>query len=109
MSDKPDKPNVPAPKKDEKKADRKPWMRRGGHYAQQQQQQKKKDPTEIPILRYGPNNNFSKFKEALSYQALKQFGDLGRLIELGEYYEPDPPDLDDYDFTARGDPSSQNN
>jgi hypothetical protein len=100
MSDKPEKANVPALKKDEKKADRKPWMRHGGRYAQQQQQQKKKDPTEIPILQYGPNNNFSKFKEALSYQALKQFGDLGRLIELGEYYEPEPPDPDDYDFTA---------
>jgi hypothetical protein len=104
MSDKPEKANVPAPKKDEKKADRKPWMRRGGRPAQQQQQQKKKAPTEIPILWYGLNNNFSKFKEALSYQALKQFGDLGRLIELGQYYEPEPPDLDDYDFTARGDP-----
>jgi hypothetical protein len=108
MSDKPEKANVPAPKKDEKKADRKPWMRRGGRYAQQQQQTKKKDPTEIPILRYGPNDNFSKFKEALSYQALKQFGDLGRLIELGEYYEPDPPDPDDYDFTARGGPFGLN-
>ncbi len=109
MSDKPpEKANVPAPKKEEKKAERKTWMRRGGRYAQQQQQPKKKDPTEIPILRYGPNNNFSKFKEALSYQALKQFGDLGRLIELGEYYEPDPPDPDDYDFTARGDPFGLN-
>jgi hypothetical protein len=42
MSDKQDKANVPTPKKDEKKADRKPWMRRGSRYAQQQQQTTKK-------------------------------------------------------------------
>ncbi len=83
MSDKPEKANAPLPKKEDKKGERKPWMRHGGRYAQQQQQTKKKDPTEIPILWYGPNNNFSKFKEALFYQALKQFGDLSRLIELG--------------------------
>ncbi len=106
MSDKSEKPNQPAQKRDEKRGERKPWMRRGGR--QVQQEQKKKDPTEIPILRYGPNNNFSKFKEALSYQALKQFGDLGRLIELGEYYDPEPPDPDDYDFTLQGDPMWMN-
>jgi hypothetical protein len=108
MSDKTKKPNVPVPKKEEKKVEQKPWMRRGGCYAQQQQQQKKRDRTEIPILCYGPNNNFAKFKEALSYQALKQFGDLGRLIELGHYYEPEPPDLDDYNFTPQGDPLGMN-
>ncbi len=35
---------------------------------------------------------------------MKQFGDLGHLIELGAYYEPMPPDPDDYDFALQGDP-----
>jgi len=35
-----------------------------------QQQQKKKDPKEIPILQFGPNNNFAKFKEALANKTL---------------------------------------
>jgi hypothetical protein len=88
------------PKQEEKHNVKKPWFERGAKMQGRGiQQQKKKDPTEIPILRYGLNNNFSKFKETLSYQAMKQFGDLGRLIELGTYYEPIPPDLDDYDFT----------
>ncbi len=65
MSDKQDKLNQPVQKKEEKRGERKP------------QQQKKSEPTEIPVLRYRPNNNFAKFKEAFSYQALKQFGDLG--------------------------------
>ncbi len=93
MSDKPEKANQPMQKREEKWGEWKPWMRCGGR--QMQQEQKKKDPTEIPILCYGPNNNFSKFKEALSYEALRQFGDLGRLIELGEYYDPEPPDPDE--------------
>jgi hypothetical protein len=52
----------------------------------------------IPILRFGPNNNFAKFKEALANKALHEYGDLGRLIELGEYYVPEPPDVTDYDL-----------
>ena len=28
--------------------------------------EKKKDPNAIPILKYGPSNNFMRFKEALS-------------------------------------------
>jgi hypothetical protein len=35
---------------------------------------------------------------------MKQFGDIGHLIELGAYYEPMPPDPDDYDFAPQGDP-----
>ena len=50
----------------------KPWLRQG----EQRQPPKKKDPTEIPILKYGPNNNFMRFKEAMSFAALKEFGDL---------------------------------
>ncbi len=49
---------------------------------------KKKDAEAIPILKYGPSNNFAKFIEAISKAALKQYGDLGRLIRQGSYYIP---------------------
>ena len=32
------------------------------------------------------SNNFFKFEEALAGKALNEYGDLGRLIESGEYY-----------------------
>jgi hypothetical protein len=59
---------------------------------------KKKDPEEVPILTFGPNNNFAKFKEALASKALREYGDLGRLIDSGQYYASDPPEPDDYDL-----------
>jgi len=62
------------------------------------QQEKKKDPEEIPILKFGPNNNFARFKEALANKALREYGDLGRLIESGEYFVPKPPDVTEYDL-----------
>jgi hypothetical protein len=39
--------------------------------------EKRKDPEANPVLKYGPTNNFMKFKEAL----LKSlFGNIGKLI-----------------------------
>ena len=38
---------------------------------QPQQEQKKRDPEDIPVLKFGPNNNFMKVKEAISKAALK--------------------------------------
>jgi hypothetical protein len=54
---------------------RQPWLirRKQG----KTQQQKKKDPEEIPILRFGPNNNFAKFMEVLANKVLREYGDLG--------------------------------
>ena len=46
---------------------------------------KKKDAEAIPILKYGPSNNFAKFKEAMSKAALKQYGNLGKLPHQGSY------------------------
>ncbi len=48
----------------------------------------------IPILKYGKGNNFYMFKTAVSTQATKEFGNLGKLINLEEYYVHvfDPPD-----------------
>jgi hypothetical protein len=51
---------------------KKQWQKRS-----QVQTQKKKDPEEIPILKYGPNKNFSKFKEAISRTALKDYERTG--------------------------------
>lgn len=46
-----------------------------------------KDPEEIPILKYNPANNFSKFKDARSKAVLKNYVELGKLINLGAYFE----------------------
>jgi hypothetical protein len=59
-------------------------------------EEKKKDPGAIPILRYGPSNNFMRFKEALSKKALLEFGNLEKLINQGFIVMPDLPDRDTY-------------
>jgi hypothetical protein len=64
---------------------------------------KAEDKTDgIPTLRYGKGNKFYKFKAAVSTQAIKEFGNLGKLINLERYYVPvfDPPDLADQGLTA---------
>jgi hypothetical protein len=43
----------------------------------QRQGAKKKDPDAVPILQYGPSQNFIKFKEALLKKALQEYGKLG--------------------------------
>ena len=64
-----------------------------------QNQAKKKDPEEIPVLKYGPANNFTKFKEALLKKALlKKYKNIGKLIKLGKYYEPEDSDATDDDI-----------
>jgi len=63
----------------------------GNHISAPNTKKKEKDPEEIPILKYGPANNFTKFKEAISKTALKDYGQLGKLIKLGKYYEPKEP------------------
>ena len=66
-------------------------QKHGQRHFQRGQEQKKKDPQEIPIMRYGPANNFAKFREALSKTAMKEHGNLGKLIKLGTYFEPKCP------------------
>ena len=46
------------------------WQHRG------QNDGKKKDPEAIPVLKYGPSNNFTLFKKALANAALKEYGSL---------------------------------
>jgi hypothetical protein len=87
MSEKNNQPQQTPPAEKEKRHQCKPWHRKGQHSGV-----KKKDPKAIPILKYGPGNNFAKFKEAISKVALKEYGDLGKLIQQGTYYIP--PALD---------------
>jgi hypothetical protein len=61
MSEKNNQPQQPPQGEKEKRHQRKPWHRKGQH-----SEGKKKDPEAIPILKYGPGNNFAKFKEAIS-------------------------------------------
>jgi hypothetical protein len=41
----------------------------------------------IPILKFGKNNNFYKFRAALSNEATERYGNLGKLIDLEKYYD----------------------
>jgi hypothetical protein len=76
-----------------KKGQYQKWHRPG------QSEGKKKDPEAIPVLKYGPSNNYTTFKEALANVALKEYGARGKLIKQGEEYrEPKEPDVDEYDL-----------
>jgi hypothetical protein len=95
MSDKKQSGKPPENKSEQRN---KPWLRKPGRGGGQgKEQTKKKDPEEVPILTFGPNNNFAKFKEALASKALREYGDLGRLINSGTYYAAEPPEQEDYD------------
>lgn len=79
--------------------------RRGGSSNRQQGSKNysphyKRNPEEIPVLRYGAANNFHKFKEALSKAALREYGLVGKLIDLEKRYEPDVPTRATYQLTA---------
>ena len=56
------------------------------------------DRNKVPTLKYGTDNNFPLFKRNASMAAMEKYGDLGRLIELGEYYEPDEVEIEDYEL-----------
>jgi hypothetical protein len=57
----------------------------------------------VPMLKYGPYNNFIVFKERLKTACMEKYGDLARLIELEMYWEPDPIDKDQDYPTASSD------
>lgn len=59
-------------------------------------EEKKKDLDAMPILKFGPSNNFMRFKEALSKKALLEFGNLEKLINQGFIIMPDLPDRETY-------------
>jgi hypothetical protein len=74
----------------------KPQGRRNNRRNYQHDHEKKKDPESIPVLRYGPSNNFMKFTEALLNKALLDYGNLGKLIKQGYIVLPDQPDRETY-------------
>jgi hypothetical protein len=49
----------------------------------------------VPMLKCGKGNNFFAFQQALYRRALRDYGDLAKLITLNKYYEPtlDLPDF----------------
>ncbi len=79
----------------------KPWVR-GNRQGKNFTPQPKKSPGEIPLLRFG-NNNFYIFKEAMSKAALKDYGHLGKLIELEKYYDVPIPKRADYNYLPDAD------
>jgi hypothetical protein len=55
---------------------------------------------EIGVLNYGEKNNLQDFKRKLGIYALRQYKDLGHMIELEDYYVPPliaDPDMDAFD------------
>jgi hypothetical protein len=76
----------------ERKPEGKGKGRQQGKFRRQGFEQKKKDPDAVPILKYGPGNNFMRFKEALSKKVLEEYGALGKLIKQRKIEEPDEPD-----------------
>ena len=96
MSDKEDYPKEEPSTGEQPKThhQRKPWQKRNLVYPHQQ----KKDPEEIPVLQYGLNGNFHIYKEAMACTAMKLYGNLGKLIKLGKYYELVEPDAKAYNL-----------
>jgi hypothetical protein len=54
----------------------------------------------IPTLKYGRSNNFFVFQQALYNQALKDYGDLAKLIKLNKYCEITLEMLTEAELTA---------
>ena len=52
----------------------------------------------VPVLTYGPNNNYIEFRKRMAIAASKMYGDLGRIIEDEKYYSPDPLDNTQYNM-----------
>jgi hypothetical protein len=61
-------------------------------------------PGGLPKLKYGKGNNYFKFKQALAEMAIKEYGNLGKLIDLEKY---NIPNLELPDYAAMGIDSSQ--
>ncbi len=96
------KNNQPKPQGEQAQQKRQSCCQRNG---QHNYEPKKKDCEAIPILKYGPSNIFAKFKEAISKAALKQYGDLGKLIRQGSCFIPPEPNRAMYGpFNSANDP-----
>jgi hypothetical protein len=58
----------------------------------------------IPMLKNGKGNNFFQFQQALYKRALKDYGDLAKLLTLNKYYVPE---IQLPDFTSAGASTSE--
>jgi len=59
----------------------------------------------VPILKYGPSNNWVDFKKKMAIACCEHYGDLGKIIEDEYYYIPPNLDQDDYGlFDPTSDP-----
>lgn len=56
-----------------------------------------KETSGLTILRYGKGNNIYQFKQTLFKVSLREFGNLGKLIQRSTYFQPEyvPPSLPD--------------
>jgi len=60
---------------------------------------------ELPILSTDDTTNFSEFQKSLANYGLREYGNLGHLIESNEYWEPPPIDIPNNDiFSLEEDP-----
>jgi hypothetical protein len=89
-------------KTEDKRSDGKGRGRQNRRYPPMQEP-KKKDPDGVPILKYGPNNNFMRFQEALSKKALEEYGMLGKLILKGIIEDPVESDKAGFDLKDKYD------
>ena len=55
----------------------------------------KDEKRRVPMLKYG-QGNFHVFMEELSTECLTKYGNVGKLIELGKYYEAVQPTRVDF-------------
>jgi hypothetical protein len=69
-----------------------------GHRFQGKRQEGEKKQY-IPILKYGKGNNYYQFQQALYKKALKDYGDLAKLIIQNKYYVPE---FSQPDYTSTG-------
>ena len=56
----------------------------------------------VPMLRYGAKCNLPIFKQKLVAEAMVRYGDLAKMLETDQYYEPPRPDT--RDVNPRTDP-----
>ena len=87
----------------------KPYHRKDEPKAERPKQAEQKGlVAELPVLRFKSNmndNNFVEFKEALSAYALREYGDLGRVVEDLQYFEiPEIPVPNDDSLAPQNDP-----
>ena len=67
-----------------------------GHQRQDNPSIPKSSKEAVPMLRYGPSNNWIEFRKRVSIAAVEHYGKLGSCIEQESYYNPPPIDHDKY-------------